>query len=267
MSQLTSLQPAPTDTPFLPLADLRTKVALVTGASRGIGRAIALELAKAGAKVAINYAGSEAAAQDAARLIIDGGGEARIYQADVADYAQVSAMMKRVVVEMGQIDILINNAGVLTRSFLMMMSSEEFRRILDVNLLGTFHCTKAVALHMMKRKSGVIVNLSSLAGDRGLIGQGAYAASKAAINNFTQVAAKEFAGHGIRVNAVAPGCIDVGMMKNFSEEVTTSYIKQISLKRYGAAEEVGKAVLFLVSDMSSYVTGHVLNVDGGMLGG
>jgi 3-oxoacyl-[acyl-carrier protein] reductase len=239
---------------------------MVTGASRGIGRAITIELAQAGASVAINYAGNEVAAQQTAQLIIDSGGQARIYKADVADYAQVNAMMKRAVADFGHIDILVNNAGVLARSFLMMMSSEDFRRVIDVNLVGTFHCTKAVALHMMKRKAGVIVNVSSLAGNRGLIGQGAYAASKAAINNFTQVSAKEFAAYGIRVNAVAPGCIDAGMMKNFNKEVEKSYIQQISQKRYGEAGEVAKAVLFLVSDMSSYVTGHVLNVDGGLLG-
>ena len=267
MSQLISSLPDPCVIPFAPLADVRNKVAVVTGASRGIGRAIAVGLAQAGAIVAVNYAGNEAAAEETAQLITDSGGQARTFRTDVADYAQVSAMMKRVIAEMGQIDILVNNAGVLNRAFLMMMSSDDFSRVVNVNLLGTFHCTKAVALHMMKRKTGVIVNVSSLAGTRGLIGQGAYAASKAAINSFTQVSAKEFAGHGIRINAVAPGCIDVGMMKNFSKDVQTSYIQQISLKRYGVADEVSKAVLFLVSDMSSYITGHVLNVDGGLLGG
>ncbi len=267
MNQLTSAQFPSAQPPIFPAFDLRNKVAMVTGASRGIGRTVALELAQAGASIALNYAGNESAAQETVEAITGEGGQAAAYKADVADYNQVGTMMKRVVADLGRIDILVNNAGILARSFLMMMSSDDFRRVIDINLLGTFHCTKAVALHMMKRKSGSIVNISSLAGDRGLIGQGAYAASKAAINNFTQVAAREFAAYGIRINAVAPGCIDTGMMKEFSKEVETTYLHQISMKRYGQPSEVAKAVLFLVSEMSSYVTGHVLNVDGGMVPG
>jgi 3-oxoacyl-[acyl-carrier protein] reductase len=245
-------------------SNLNGKVAVVTGASRGIGRAIASELARAGATVAVNYSGNHVSASETSEAIIAAGGRAACYQCDIADYSQVSAMMKRIAAEFGGIDILINNAGILVRSFLMLMSTEDFRRVLDVNLIGTFHCIKAVAPIMMKRKAGTIVNVSSLAGSRGLIGQGAYAASKAAINTFTHVAAKEFSSHGIRINAIAPGCIDTGMMNEFSPSVRQEYVQQIPLRRYGAAEEVARCVYFLASDLSSYMTGQVLTVDGGM---
>jgi 3-oxoacyl-[acyl-carrier protein] reductase len=241
------------------------KVAVVTGASRGIGSAIATALGAAGAAVAVNYSGSAEAAERTVRSIRENRGAAAAYCADVRDYAQVTAMMKRVATDLGRIDVLINNAGVLVRSFLLMMSTEQFRSVVDTNLVGSFHCMKAAALHMTKSRSGVIVNISSLAGRKGLAGQGAYAASKAAIDNLTRVAAKEFAKYGIRVNGVAPGCIDAGMMKGFSDETQASYTNQIALGRYGGADEVARAVLFLASDLSSYVTGETLVVDGGML--
>ncbi len=243
----------------------KDKVIVITGASRGIGRAIAIRFAQAGASVAINYADNEAAAQETMDAAISHGGICRKYQADVADYGQVCNMMSHIAADFNGVDILINNAGVLLRSFLMMTSSDDFRRVMDINTLGVFNCTKAGARYMMQKKKGVIVNISSLAGLRGLVGQTAYASSKAAVNTLTKLAAKEFARHGIRINAISPGCIDVGMMKELDETVRQGYIEQIPLRRYGSAEEVAEAVLFLASDSASYITGHVLTVDGGML--
>jgi 3-oxoacyl-[acyl-carrier protein] reductase len=244
---------------------LTDKVVLVTGASRGLGRSIAIECARAGADVAVNYSKSAKEA-DAVVAEIEGlGRRGMAVQADVMNLASIQSMMQSVVDAFGRVDVLVNNAGLLLRGFMMMASAEDFTSVLQTNTTGTFYCIKAVSRYMVQRRSGCIVNVSSLAGFRGLMGQGAYAASKAAVNSLTAVAAKEFARYGIRVNGVAPGCIDAGMMKDFSNETKESYVQQIPMKRYGDPAEVARPVIFLASDASSYITGHVLPIDGGML--
>jgi 3-oxoacyl-[acyl-carrier protein] reductase len=257
--------PAPAAEPIAAPGVLTDKTVLVTGASRGIGRAIAVACARAGADVVVNYARSADEAAQVVDEVRSLGRRAEAVACDVSDLDSVQTMMKRAVGEFGRVDVLVNNAGVLLRGFLMMVPAADFASVLQTNTIGTFHCIKAVSRYMVQRRSGCIVNVSSLAGFRGLMGQGAYAASKAAVNSLTALAAKELAKYNIRVNAVAPGCIDAGMMKDFSDETRESYVGQIPMKRYGRAEEVAQAVIFLASDASSYITGHVLPVDGGML--
>jgi 3-oxoacyl-[acyl-carrier protein] reductase len=244
--------------------DLSGQIALVTGASRGIGRSVALELAAQGATIALNYAKNEEAARKVAEEIGALGGVCELYQADVTDLAAVSRIVKQIVARFGRVDILVNNAGILARSFLMLMSKEEFSTVLNTNVAGPFHCIKAVCPTMIKQRSGTIVNMSSLAGSKGLVGQGAYAASKAALESLTRISSKELASYGVRVNAVAPGCIQTGMMNTLDEAVQQQYLQQIPLKRYGESEEVAKCVTFLASSLSSYITGQTIIVDGGM---
>lgn len=244
--------------------DFSKEVVLVTGASRGIGRAIALCFAAAGARVAINYVGNEGAAMETLSQLRQHGVLCGAYRADVSRPDQVESMFSAICRELGPVTILINNAGILHRSFLMMTSADDFTRVVDINVKGVFNCTKAAFKQMIRQKSGVVVNVSSLAGGRGLTGQSSYAASKAAVNNLTAVSAKEMGNYGIRVIGVAPGCIDAGMMKDFSESPVEEYLRQIPLKRYGTAEEVAQAVMFLSSAEASYITGTTLSIDGGM---
>jgi 3-oxoacyl-[acyl-carrier protein] reductase len=244
--------------------DLTNRVAVVTGASRSLGREIALELARRGADVVVNYAASAEPAEEVAAEIRGMGRRAFACHAPVQDFAAVKAMMQRAADELGRIDVLVNNAGVLRRSFLMMTSEEDFTETLAINLTGSFHCIKAVSRQMIKQRSGAIVNISSLAGLRGLVGQGAYAASKGGLHSLTVVAAKELSRYGVRVNAVAPGVIDIGMMNDFTAATQKDYLAQIPLGRPGRAEEVSRVVAFLASDDASYITGHVLPIDGGM---
>jgi 3-oxoacyl-[acyl-carrier protein] reductase len=246
------------------MMDLSGKVVLVTGASRGLGQAIALRCAERGADVVVNYASSQEQAEEVAETIRAAGRRSRVIGAKVEDYDSVVSMMKQVVDEFGRIDVLVNNAGVLLRGLVMMCPPADFQTVLNTNITGAFHCIKAASRHMVSKRSGSIINISSVAGTRGLKGQGAYAASKAALNSLTTVAAKEFASYGIRVNGVAPGCIYAGMMKSFSEETKTDYLSGIPLGRYGDAAEIGDAVAFLASSASSYITGQILTVDGGM---
>lgn len=241
------------------------QIALVTGGSRGIGRAICLALSRAGATVIVNYARDEAAADETLAAVLEQGGCGRTFRADITVPAEVDAMVKAVAKEYGRIDILVNNAGVLSRSFLMMTPDVDFKQVIDANLNGTFHCLKSVSRVMIGQKRGTVLNVSSLAGTRGLAGQAAYAASKGAVNSLTVVAANELATYGIRVNAIAPGCIDAGMINELKEEQREEYRKRIPLRRLGGADEVAQVAMFLVSEASSYVTGHVLMVDGGML--
>ena len=241
------------------------KTALVTGASRGIGRAIALCLAAEGARVAINYAGNVKAAEEVKAAIEAAGGTAILCQADIADSAAVEAMVANVVKEFGTIDILVNNAGITRDTLLMRMKDEDFAKVLDTNLKGVFYCTKAVSKLMMKKRSGRIVNMASVVGLVGNAGQTNYAAAKAGVIGFSKSAAKELASRGITVNVVAPGFIGTDMTAGLPESVKEKMLTDIPLGRMGAPEDVAHAVLFLASDQASYITGQVVNVDGGMV--
>ncbi|WP_314596033.1 3-oxoacyl-[acyl-carrier-protein] reductase [uncultured Selenomonas sp.] len=241
------------------------KTALVTGASRGIGRAIALCLAAEGARVAINYAGNVRAAEEVKTAIEAAGGTAILCQADIADSSAVEAMVANVVKEFGTIDILVNNAGITRDALLMRMKDEDFTKVLNTNLKGVFYCTKAVSKLMMKKRSGRIVNMASVVGLVGNAGQTNYAAAKAGVIGFSKSAAKELASRGITVNVVAPGFIGTDMTAGLPESVKEKMLTDIPLGRMGEAEDVANAVLFLASDQASYITGQVVNVDGGMV--
>lgn len=241
------------------------KTALVTGASRGIGRAVALALAAAGARVAINYAGNVKAAEEVKAAVEAAGGTAILCQADVADSAAVEAMVAAVVKEFGTIDILVNNAGITRDTLLMRMKDEDFAKVLDTNLKGVFYCTKAVSKLMMKKRAGRIVNMASVVGLVGNAGQTNYAAAKAGVIGFSKSAAKELASRGITVNVVAPGFIGTDMTADLPETVKEKALADIPLGKMGEPEDVANAVLFLASDQASYITGQVVNVDGGMV--
>lgn len=241
------------------------KIALVTGASRGIGRAIALQLAAEGAKVVVNYAGNAKAAEEVINEITAFGGEAFAYQCDVASGESVDAMIKETVSRFGRIDILINNAGITRDTLLMRMKEADWDDVLATNLKGIFLCTKAVSRLMMKQKSGRIVNMTSVVGLTGNAGQANYAAAKAGVIGFTKSVAKELASRGITVNAVAPGFISTDMTAALADGVKDEMAKNIPLARLGLPEDVAKAVAFLVSDSASYITGQTINVDGGMV--
>ena len=241
------------------------KTALVTGASRGIGRAIALCLAAEGARVAINYAGNVKAAEEVKAAIEAAGGTAILCQADIADSSAVEAMVANVVKEFGTIDILVNNAGITRDALLMRMKDEDFTKVLNTNLKGVFYCTKAVSKLMMKKRSGRIVNMASVVGLVGNAGQTNYAAAKAGVIGFSKSAAKELASRGITVNVVAPGFIGTDMTAGLPESVKEKMLTDIPLGRMGEPEDVANAVLFLASDQASYITGQVVNVDGGMV--
>ena len=241
------------------------KVALVTGASRGIGRAVAIALAKAGALVAVNYAGNVKAAEEVQQIITQAGGKAILVQGDVAQAEVVDEMMKTVMDEFGRIDILVNNAGITRDGLLMRMKECDWDAVIDTNLKGIFHCTKAAAKHMMKARSGRIINMTSVVGLIGNAGQTNYAAAKAGVTGFSKSAAKELASRGITVNMVAPGFIDTDMTAVLPEKVREEMVKGIPMGRMGTPEEVAEAVLFLASDQASYITGQIINLDGGMV--
>lgn len=240
------------------------KTAVVTGGSRGIGRAICLELARQGANIVLCYAGSEEAAAKTAADCEALGTKALALRCNVSDAGEVKALMDAALAAFGRIDILINNAGITRDGLLMMMKEEDFDAVLDTNLKGSFLCLKAAARVMMKQRYGRIVNLSSVVGLRGNAGQVNYAASKAGVIGMTKAAAKELASRGITVNAVAPGFIDTDMTAKLPEAVRTALLTQIPVGRLGAAEEVARAAAFLAGDDTAYVTGQVLAVDGGM---
>ncbi len=244
---------------------LSGKRALVTGASRGIGRAIALALAAEGADVAVNYAGSEAAAQEVAEVIRAMGRKAVVIQADVASGEATTAMLDNAVAELGGVDILVNNAGITRDKLLMRLKEEDWDAVLETNLKGVFNCTQAAVKYMMKQRSGNIVNISSVVGLTGNVGQSNYAAAKAGVIGFTMSVAKEVAGRGIRVNAVAPGFIKTDMTSVLPEKIVGNLLQSIPLQKLGEAEDIAKAVVFLVSDDASYITGQTLHVDGGMV--
>lgn len=244
---------------------LEGKVAFVTGGSRGIGKAIALTLAEAGADVAINYAGNVAAAEEVAAEIRKMGRRALILQGDVSKTEMAAEMMDAVVAEFGHCDILVNNAGITRDGLLMRMKEEDWDAVLNTNLKGVYNCTKAAIKYMMKQKSGKIVNISSVVGVMGNAGQANYAAAKAGCIGFTKSVAKEVASRGITVNAVAPGFIATDMTNILPEKVVEEMAAGIPLKRAGQPIDVAKAVLFLVSDDAAYITGQTLHVDGGMV--
>lgn len=244
---------------------LKDKTAIVTGASRGIGKAIALELAKNGAYVVVNYNGSKEAAEETVRAIEAAGGRAEAYQCDVSDCEACEKLIGYVMDERGRIDILVNNAGITRDNLLMRMSEEDFDKVLNTNLKGAFHTMRLVSRHMLKQRSGRIINMASVVGVAGNAGQVNYAASKAGIIGMTKSAAKELASRSITVNAVAPGFIETDMTEKLSDKVKEQAVGQIPLGRFGSAEDVAKAVAFLASDDAGYITGQVIHVDGGMV--
>jgi 3-oxoacyl-[acyl-carrier protein] reductase len=250
---------------ILPESQQRCKgqVALITGASRGIGRAIALSLAKEGANVVVNYASSSAAAEEVVAEITQGGGSAIALQADVSKADQVDALVNATMEKWHRLDILVNNAGITRDTLLLRMKPEDWQAVIDINLTGVFLCTRAASKIMLKQKSGRIINITSVSGLMGNPGQANYSAAKAGVIGFTKTIAKELASRGITVNAVAPGFINTDMTSDVkSEEI----LKFIPLGRFGQPEEVAGMVRFLAADSAaSYITGQVLNVDGGMV--
>ena len=240
------------------------KTAVVTGGSRGIGRAVCLELAKGGANVVLCYAGNEAAANDTVAACEALGVKALAVRCNVAEAGEVKALMDAAVQAFGRIDILVNNAGITRDGLLMMMKDEDFDAVINANLKGTFLCMKAVSRLMMRQRYGRIVNLSSVVGLRGNAGQVNYAASKAGVVGMTKSLAKELASRGVTVNAVAPGFIETDMTAAMTDAAKTATLTSIPIQKLGAPEDVARAVAFLASDEAAYITGQVLAVDGGM---
>jgi 3-oxoacyl-[acyl-carrier protein] reductase len=245
------------------LQHLKGQVAIVTGASRGIGQAAALALASQGAKVVINYARSSEAAEATVKEITIAGGEAIALQADVSQSEAVDDLIKATLDQFGRIDVLVNNAGITQDTLLLRMKLEQWQAVIDLNLTGVFLCTKAVSKIMLKQRSGRIINIASVAGQMGNPGQANYSAAKAGVIGFTKTVAKELANRGITVNAVAPGFIETDMTHDLKSD---DIIKFIPLGRYGKPEEVAGTIRFLASDpAAAYITGQVFNVDGGMV--
>lgn len=245
------------------LQHLKDKVALVTGASRGIGKATALTLASKGAKVVINYARSSDAAEATVAEINSAGGKAIALQADVSQAEQVDNLIKQTIDKFGRIDVLVNNAGITKDTLLLRMKLEQWQAVIDLNLTGVFLCTKVVSKIMLKQRSGRIINIASVAGQMGNPGQANYSAAKAGVIGFTKTVAKELANRGVTVNAVAPGFIETDMTNELKSD---DIIKFIPLGRYGKPEEVAGTICFLAADpAAAYITGQVFNVDGGMV--
>ncbi|MBT2756048.1 3-oxoacyl-[acyl-carrier-protein] reductase [Mesobacillus foraminis] len=244
---------------------LEGKAVLVTGASRGIGREVALELAREGANIAINYAGSEAKAAEVAEEIKAMGREAIVIQADVSNPEAVDAMVKETIEVFGKLDILVNNAGITKDNLLMRMKESDWDDVININLKGVFLSTKAVTRQMMKQRSGRIINISSIVGVSGNAGQANYVAAKAGVIGLTKTTAKELATRGITVNAVAPGFITTDMTDKLNDDTKAEMLKQIPLGKLGEPGDVAKTVAFLASEDSRYMTGQTLHVDGGMV--
>ncbi len=243
---------------------LNNSVAIVTGGSRGIGRAISIELARAGVKVVVNYAGHGEKAEETVRLIQEIGGEGIAVQADVSKGEDVKRLIATTINTYGQIDILINNAGITRDTLLLRMKETDWDAVINTNLKGVFLCTKEVTKPMMKQRRGVIINISSIVGLTGNAGQANYASAKAGVIGFTKSIAKELASRGIRINAVAPGYIDTDMTGFIADGVKEQVLGQIPLGRMGTPEDVAQTVLFLATPAASYITGQVISVDGGL---
>ena len=243
---------------------LKNKIALITGAGRGIGRAIAIALAKEGAEVVINYNGSEERAKEVKQTIEENGGKASIYKCNVSDFAACEAMIKDIVKEYGHLDILVNNAGITKDGLIMKMKEEDFDSVLNVNLKGTFNTIRHSARQMLKQRSGKIINISSVSGILGNVGQANYAASKAGVIGLTKTMARELGSRGITVNAIAPGFVDTEMTEVLSSQVKEAAVAQIPLGRFGETQDIANTVAFLASEKADYITGQVICVDGGM---
>lgn len=243
---------------------LENKVAVITGASRGIGRQIALSMAEEGATVIVNYNGSAEKAKEVVKEITEAGGKAEAYQCDVSDFEKAAGLMDYVVKTYGHVDILVNNAGITRDNLLMKMSEEDFDAVLSTNLKGAFNCTRHISRQMIKQRGGRIINISSVSGVMGNGGQANYSASKAGVIGLTKAAAREMASRGITVNAIAPGFIKTEMTEVLSEAVKTAAEAQIPMKHFGETTDIANMAVFLASDKAKYITGQVISVDGGM---
>jgi 3-oxoacyl-[acyl-carrier protein] reductase len=244
---------------------LTGKVAVVTGAGKGIGRAIALKLAHYGASIVINYRTSAKEAEEVIAEIRNNGGKAEMVQGDVSNFEEAEKVIKFAIESFGKLDILVNNAGITKDTLLLRMKEEDFSKVIDVNLKGVFNCTKHASAIMLKQKSGRIINISSVVGIMGNAGQANYAAAKAGIIGFTKSVAKELGARGITANAIAPGFITTDMTEVLSDKVKEKLIENVPLKKLGNPEDVANLAAFLASDNASYITGQVINVDGGMV--
>jgi 3-oxoacyl-[acyl-carrier protein] reductase len=249
----------------MPGIDLSGSVALVTGASRGIGAVIARRLAEAGVKVGVNYLSSPESAEEVVSSIISAGGEALLVEGDVAQEEPAKSTVQQVVSRWGRIDILVNNAGINRDRLLLRMNTDDWDQVIQVNLRGAFLCTRFVMPHLIKQRSGRVVNISSVVGISGNPGQANYAAAKAGLIGFTKSVAREVASRNVTVNALAPGYITTGMVEKLSEAAREKILSRIPMGRFGVAEDVSEAVVFLCSKGASYITGEVLTIDGGMI--
>ena len=247
------------------MIDLNGKVALITGGSRGIGKAIAIKLASYKANIVINYTSNKEHALKVKEEIERYGVKSIVIKCDVSKSDEVNNMIEEVVKEFGQIDILVNNAGITRDGLLMRMKEEDFDSVIDINLKGVFNCTKSATKYMMKKRYGKIINISSVVGLIGNAGQANYCASKAGVIGLTKSSARELASRNINVNAIAPGFINTDMTSVLNENLKETMLKNIPQNRFGSPEDVANLVLFLASDMSSYITGQIINVDGGMV--
>ncbi|NDL68068.1 3-oxoacyl-[acyl-carrier-protein] reductase [Anaerotalea alkaliphila] len=242
----------------------KNKVALVTGASRGIGKSIAIGLAKEGYFVVVNYRGNEAMAQGTLEEIRKAGGQGALAQFNIGDFQEVQERMGEIQKTYGDILLLVNNAGITKDQLMLRMTEEDFDQVMEINLKGTFNCIKAVSKSMLKRRQGKIINITSVIGLVGNVGQANYAASKAGVIGLTKSLAREFAGRNITVNAVAPGFIKTDMTENLPESIREEILKKIPMSGLGEPEDVANAVVFLASDKANYITGQTIAVDGGM---
>ncbi|MFQ5849398.1 MAG: 3-oxoacyl-[acyl-carrier-protein] reductase [Candidatus Binatia bacterium] len=247
-------------------SNLKGQVALVTGGSRGVGRAVVLAFGRGGAEVMINFRENKSAAEETLHRLLGEGGAGQLCPFDVAQEDQVEEAVKKIVDQHGKIDILVNNAAVTSDSLLVRLRAEDWDRVIGTNLRGTFHCTKAVCRKMIRERYGRIVNLTSVVGQMGNVGQSVYAASKAGIIGFTRAMARELASRGITVNAVAPGFIETEMTAKLSPEVRQEFLHSIPLGRFGTCEDVAETISFLVGPSATYITGQVINVNGGLYG-